>query len=125
MKKFYAFAVAAALLVGAASVFAGGDGCCAAGKMKSSAKAGACADLYGKLNLTDEQKAKVTALKDECMKATSTSERRGIMEQGLAKILTPDQFAQWKTACDTGMKSGACPAMKSSGCPFMKNSQKS
>ena len=120
MKKFCAFAVAAALLVGAASVYAGG-GCCAAGK----AKGAACSDMFSKLKLTDEQKAKVTALKDECLKATSTSERREMMTQGMQSILTPDQFAQWKSACDAGMKSGACPAMKSSGCPFAKSGQKS
>ncbi len=121
MKKFCAFAVAAALLVGAASVFADGSGCCAAGK----AKGAACGDMFSKLKLTDEQKAKVTALKDECLKGTSTSERRDMMAKGMQSILTPEQFAQWKSACDAGMKSGACPSMKSSGCPFAKSGQKS
>jgi Spy/CpxP family protein refolding chaperone len=124
MKKFYVLAVAAALLVGAASVYADG-GCCASGKMKSSAKSGACSDAFGKLNLSDEQKAKVTALKDECQKATSTSERREMMTKGMQNILTPEQFAQWKSACDAGMKSGACSTMKSSGCPYSKSADKS
>ena len=124
MKRFCVYAVAAALLVGAASVYAG-DGCCAAGKMKDSAKGAACGDMFSKLKLTDEQKAKVTTLKEQCNRATSTSECRDIMAKGMEQILTPEQFAQWKANCDRAMKSGACSSMKSSGCPFMKSAQKS
>ena len=124
MKRLLGLAVAMAVLIGTASVYADG-GCCAAGKAKMGAKRAACGDMFSKLNLTDVQKAKVAALKDECLKATSTSERHQMMAKGMQDILTPQQFAQWKAMCDTGMKSGACPAMKSSGCPFMKSGQKS
>jgi hypothetical protein len=34
---------------------------------------------------------------------------------GLAKILTPDQLAQWDTQCDKAKESGGCPFMKSMG----------
>ena len=124
MKRLLGLAVAVVVLVGAARVYAG-DGCCAAGKMKDSAKGAACGDMFSKLNLTADQKAKITALKDECLKATSTSERREMMAKGMQGILTPEQFAQWKNACDKGMKSGACSSMKSSECPFMKSAQRS
>ena len=119
MKRLLGLAVAVVILIGAASVYADG-GCCAAGKAKSAA----CGDMFGKLKLTDDQKAKVTALKDECLKATSTSERREMMTKGMQSILAPEQFAQWKSACDKGMKSGGCTSMKSSECPFMKSAQK-
>lgn len=121
MKRFYAFVVVAALMVGAAAVYAG-DGCCAG--MSKSAKGAACSDMLSKLKLTDEQKARVETLKEQCHTATSTSERREMMTKGMESILTPDQFAQWKSACDKAMSSGACPAMKSSECP-MKSGQKS
>jgi Spy/CpxP family protein refolding chaperone len=124
MKRLLGLAAAVAVLIGTASVYADG-GCCAGGKAKMSANGAACSDMYSKLKLTEEQKAKVATLKDDCLKATSTSERHAMMTKGMEKILTPEQFAQWKSTCDEGMKSGACPAMKSSGCPFMKNSGKS
>jgi len=124
MKRLLGLAVAAVVLIGTASVYADG-GCCAAGKAKMGAKGAACCDTFSKLNLNDMQKAKIAALKDECLKATSTSERRSMMAKGMQDILTPEQFAQWKSMCDAGMKSGACPAMKSSGCPFMKSGEKS
>lgn len=111
MKRLLAFAVAAVVAISAASVYAG-DGCCAAGK--TSAKSAACGDMFSKLKLTDEQKAKIATLKEQTTRATSTSEARAMMSKGLEQILTPEQFAQCQSSCNkTTMKSGECPFMKS------------
>lgn len=112
MKRLFAFVVAAALMVGAASVYAGGDGCCMAGKKaKGDAKQG-CSDMFSKLNLTDAQKAKVSALMERCEGAASTAERREMFSKGIQDILTPEQFAQWKADCEKMKASGECPFMK-------------
>ena len=110
MKRLFAFVVAAVVTIGAASVYAG-DGCCAAGK--TSAKSASCGDMFSKLNLTDAQKAKIAALKEQTTRATSTSEARAMMSKGLEQILTPEQWAQCQSNCDKAMKSGECPFMKS------------
>src|SRR5437016_5305078 len=108
MKKLLAFAVVA-IITTSAAVYADGGGC--SGMSKSNVKGGSCCggDMFSKLNLTPEQKAKIQALKQDCLKATSTSECHEIMSGGLEKILTPDQLAQWKAHSDKAMKSGGCP----------------
>ena len=111
MRKFLAFTVAAVISLSAASVFAG-EGCCG-GMSKSSAKGASCGDMFSKLNLTDEQKTKVEALKLECLKATSTSEFQVMFNSGLEKILSPDQLAQWEAHSGKAKASGECPYMKS------------
>ena len=114
MKRFLAFVVAAVVVMSAAAVYAG-EGCCG-GMSKSSAKGGACCgDMFSKLNLTPDQKAKVNTLMADCHKATSTSECRQLMSSGLEKILTPDQLAQWKAMGDKTSKGGGCPFMNSTG----------
>ncbi len=55
-----------------------------------------------KLNLTDEQKAKVEALKAEIMKDMQEK-----CMKGMESILTPEQFAQFKEACEK-----SCPMKK-------------
>lgn len=113
MKKLFAFLVATAVIAGAVSVYAGGA-CCAAkadkAKMSAAGNSDVCGELTAKLNLTDDQKAKLSALKEECKKATSTSECREMMSKGLEKILTPEQLAQHKAECEKMSK--AC-TMKS------------
>ena len=118
MKRLLAFAVAAAVLVGTAAVYAGGSGCCKAGKTSASS-GGSCSEMFSKLNLTDAQKAKVAALKDECKRATSTSEAHATFSAGLEKILTPEQLAQFKAQCD------ASKAKAGGECPYAKSQQKS
>jgi hypothetical protein len=111
MKKFLAFTAAAVVALGAASVFAG-EGCCG-GMSKSSAKGASCGDMFSKLSLTDDQKAKVEVLKQSCVKATSTSEFHAMFNSGLEKILSPDQLAQWDTHSGKALKAGGCPSMNS------------
>ncbi len=106
MKRVLAFAVAVAVLTGAASLYAG-EGCCAAGKAKTEAKAG-CSDIFSKLNLTDEQKAKVAALKKECDESKCTEAARAKFMAGLKEILTPEQLAQCEAQCKKAGVS-ACP----------------
>jgi hypothetical protein len=111
MKKFLAFTVAAVVALGAASVFAG-EGCCG-GMSKSSAKGESCGDMFSKLNLTGDQKAKIDVLKQDCLKATSTSEFHAMFNNGLEKILTTDQLAQWDAHSGKALKAGSCPLMNS------------
>jgi len=118
MKRLLAFAVAVTVLVGAASVFAG-EGCCA-GMSKSSANGSSCCgDMFSKLNLTPDQQARIAALKDSTKRATSTSEARAMFNEGLERILTPEQMTQFKAQCD------AAKAKAGGQCPYMKSQQKS
>ena len=118
MKKLLAFAVAALVGLGAASVFAG-EGCCAGMSKSSTSGASCCSDMFSKLNLTPEQKAKVDALKEQTKRAVSTSEAHAMFNEGLEKILTPEQMAQFKAQCD------AAKAKAGGQCPYMKSQQKS
>jgi len=111
MKKLLAFAVAAVMVVSVAPVYAG-EGCCAG---KSAKGASCCGDMFSKLNLTPDQKARVNSLLVDCHKATSHSEFQAMFGSGLAKILTPDQFAQWKVTCGKASNSSGCPFMNHSG----------
>jgi len=71
------------------------DACCAHGK---TAKKEFCSS-YAKLNLSTEQKSKLTALQDECMKAGCTEESRAKFLKGAKKFLSKDQYAQLKAEC--------------------------
>jgi Spy/CpxP family protein refolding chaperone len=108
MRTAIAVAVAAVVFIGAASVRAGGHGCCMAGKSKTSAGAD-CQDMMSKLNLTAEQKAKVAALKEQTSRAVSTSERMQQFNDGLKQILTAEQLQQWNDICAKAKASGQCP----------------
>ena len=108
MKQLLSFVVAALIGLGAASVYAG-EGCSAAGKAKAEGKGG-CSDVFSKLNLTDEQKTKLAALKKECDGSKCTESARTKFTAGLKEILTPEQLAQCEAECKkAGVKS--CPAM--------------
>jgi Spy/CpxP family protein refolding chaperone len=120
MKRLFALTVATAFILGAASVYADGGGCCA-GMSKSSKMSASCTDTMSKLNLTDAQKVKVEALKEQCNRATSTSERREMMSKGMQSILTPEQFTQWQSGCEKAAKSSS----GAGECPFMKSMKKS
>lgn len=113
MKRLIALTVVAVLAMGAAA-FAG-EGCCAAGKAKTQAKAdgkSGCSDVFSKLNLTDEQKTKVAALKKECDATKCSEASRAKFMAGLKEILTPEQLAQCEAECKkAGISS--CPGKKS------------
>src|SRR5882724_9447799 len=109
MKKVLGIVLAAIVAVGVSAVFAGGDGCCMG---KTPAKVSGECDMFSKLNLTDAQKTKLTTLKDRVSHATSTSEGKEMFEKGLAEILTSEQLAQSKAACEKEKAhSGSCPFM--------------
>jgi Spy/CpxP family protein refolding chaperone len=107
MKKLLGIAVAAAMLAAVASTYAGeAKMSCCAGKHASDA---GCAEMSSKLNLTADQQARITALNGQLSTATSKSERRAMFDQGIQRILTADQYAQWKSSCDKKVRTGACP----------------
>ena len=110
MKKLLAFAMVAVMVVSVAAY--AGEGCCAG---KSAKGAACCGDMFSKLNLTPGQKARVNDLLADCHRATSHSEFHAMFSSGLEKILTPDQFAQWKATCGKASNGGGCPFMKSMG----------
>ena len=119
MKKILGTMLVGMVLLGAVAVFADG-GCCAAG---GSAKVGTnftAKNGVAKLNLTAEQRAKVTDLLAECKTSGCNVTAREKMTAGLKVILTPDQYTQWTAACDQAKaaKGGQCPfASKSKADP--------
>ena len=105
MKKILGLTLVAMIGVGAA--FAG-DGCCMS---KAGVKAGGSCEMTAKLNLTDAQKIKLTALQERCQRAVSTSERRAMFQKGIEEILTPEQLAQCKASGESAKPTGKCPFM--------------
>lgn len=115
MKRILSLLVAGVVLMGGSMAFAGGA-CCAskdgAKDAKTDKSVGCSGETLSKLNLTDEQKKKVEALKAECTKDGGCSEgNHAKFMKGLKEILTADQLAQCKAACEKDGKSG-CPMMK-------------
>ena len=113
MKKLVGIVITVAVLAGVASVYAGEMGCCAGAKKTS---ASCCSATSAKLDLTADQQARIAALKDSCTKATSKSERIAMMSEGMARILTPAQYAQWQARCNTTVKNGQCPLSTAMSC---------
>jgi hypothetical protein len=111
MNKVLGLVLASVVALSVASY--AGSGCCAAGKAKAEAKTSCIAnDTLTKLNLSDDQKSQVANLMESCKKATSKSECRTLMSDGLGKILTASQYAQWKADCDKATGTGECPYTK-------------
>jgi hypothetical protein len=115
MKKLIGLLVAVAVIAGAATLYAqggcsscpssaGGKGCPLAGK----------ADVMAKLNLSDEQKGKIAALREECEKAGRTPEACAKCMKSIESLLAPEQLTVWKAACQKAKQSGGCPV--SAGC---------
>jgi hypothetical protein len=73
--------------------------CCAKG---ASAHKEMCAD-YASLNLSAEQKARLTSLQQKCMKDGCTEESRAKFLKSAKKILSADQYAQLKAECEKNM----------------------
>ena len=109
MKKLVGMIVSAAVLSLIASAGAGEMkmSCC------SGEKAGSCAQMSSKLNLTPDQQTRITLLNARLTTATSRSERKTMFDQGMKQILTADQYTQWKSAADKMAKTGTCPYMES------------
>ena len=103
IKTTFSAIVATAILI-ASPVFAGGKACCA--KNASNQKV-ACAD-FASLNVTADQKSKLTAWQSECMKAGCTKESRAKFLRQAKGILSADQYARLKEQCEkSGKKSEA------------------
>lgn len=88
------FTLIATALLAASPAFAGDMACCASksGKME-------CSQIYAKLNLTPEQKAKLDDFQARCEKDGCTE---GSMEKFFAsakEVLSSEQYAQLKSEC--------------------------
>jgi Spy/CpxP family protein refolding chaperone len=113
MKKLMALTLAGTMLLGGSMVYAGGA-CCPskANKAAKTEKAVNCGDeTFSKLNLSDEQKKKVEALRAECKKDGCTASMHEKFTKSMKEILTADQYTQWESECQKVSK-GSCPMKK-------------
>ncbi|MCX6911225.1 MAG: hypothetical protein NTY01_24725 [Verrucomicrobia bacterium] len=110
MKKVMGLLIAAAVMASIATLYGQGGcpSCPSAAGAKSCPLAGK-ADVLGKLNLGDEQKAKIAALREKCDKAGRTPEACAKCMKGIESLLAPEQLAAWKVACQKAKQSGGCP----------------
>jgi hypothetical protein len=97
MMKLKGLALITVAVFAAASAYAGDKGCCAAhakndGKMCMS-------QTYAKLNLSNDQKAKLDALHAEYDKAGCTKESMDKFLKSAKGILSKEQYATLKTEC--------------------------
>ncbi|MFH0879442.1 MAG: hypothetical protein V2A34_06985 [Lentisphaerota bacterium] len=107
------FAISANALAGA--------GCCSMGmnaatsQEKSSDGIGpsvvSCKAMCEKLNLTEEQKAKVTEITASCPAEGCTPEVMEKCMKALGEVLTPEQMTQFRDECQKSC-AAKCPAMK-------------
>ena len=86
----------AALMLAAASAFAGDHACCAKGA--ANAHSMECINVAS-LNLTPDQKTKIETWQAECMKAGCTKESRQTFLSHAKGILSPQQFVELKAQC--------------------------
>ena len=118
MKQVFGMLVAGVLILDAVANFAGA-GCCASGDAaKPSVNFSANNDCFAKLNLTADQRSKVTDLVAECKTGGCNVAAREKMAAGLKTILTPEQYTQWTAACDQSKagQGGKCPLTSKSKC---------
>lgn len=120
MKKVLGVVLATVVALGINGSFAG-EACCPS---KAKAAASACQDKFGKLNLTDAQKTKLSALDGRVKNATSTSEGKAMYQKGLEEILTADQLAQLKASCEKDAAGCAKEKASAGGCPFSGKAEK-
>src|SRR5438477_3047287 len=95
-------AVVIAGVLAASASFAAGKGCCSKDMQQASNTNASCMNLAS-LNLTKDQNAKLTAWQKECMKNGCTKESRAAFMKKARVILSADQYAQLKSACDRTM----------------------
>jgi hypothetical protein len=98
MTRLVGLTLATAAILAVSPVYAGGGACCTKGASNEGKKE--CSANYAKLNLTPEQKTKLTALQTECNKAGCTEASRAKYLKSARKVLSADQYAQLKTECD-------------------------
>ena len=118
MKRVFGILVASVLVLGAGANFAEA-GCCAGGDdAKPSVNFTANNDCFAKLNLSADQRSKVTDLLAACKSGNCTVTAREKMAAGLKAILTPEQYAQWTAAGDQtkAAQGGKCPLTSKSKC---------
>ena len=111
MKRFMGMLMVSALVLGVAVARASAGCCSGEGAAKTGANFTAKNDCFAKLNLSDDQKSKVTALMADCKAGGCNAAARDKMTAGLKGILTPDQYAQWTAACEQAKTTtgGKCP----------------
>jgi hypothetical protein len=95
-------ALLAAGVLAASSSFADGKACCGAKGTQVSNDTSSCMNLAS-LNLTTDQKSKLVAWQNECMKEGCTKESRAAFMKKAKTILSADQYAQLKSECDKTM----------------------
>lgn len=117
MKRLTALIVAALILtcLSASHAQCGGS-CPLAGAAAKACPSGCdvCTAAMGKLDLTDEQKARVATLKEECAKVGCPLTGRAKFCAGLKEILSPKQFAQMTATCKKA-EAKNCPLTSSGG----------
>lgn len=107
--------VVAAVAIAAATVVQAGGGCCPGKQANTASAVGpaakqGCGAFLAKLNLTEDQQAKVAALKEQCDKGGCTAENHAKFMEELKGILTAEQLAECRAICE---KAQACPVAKS------------
>ena len=101
MIKITGTALVAAALLSAGSAFAADKaGCCTKGA--SNKEKASCAH-FASMNLTADQKSKLDAWQADCMKAGCTTESMAKFMKQAKGILSADQYAKLKAACDKPM----------------------
>lgn len=115
MKKVIGLLIAAAVVASVATLY-GQGGCpsCPASAGSKSCPLMGKTDVLGKLNLSDDQKAKIAALREVCDKAGRTPEACAKCMKSIESLLTPEQLVLWKAACSKAKSGGGCPV--SAGC---------
>jgi hypothetical protein len=109
MSKITGFAVVAAALLVSSAAFAGEktkDHACCAQSVANKEGDKPCADLTS-LNLNADQKSKIEAWQEDCMKDGCTKESRHKFMQQAKGILSAEQFAKLKAECKRNKDKGA------------------
>lgn len=102
MKKLKTLTVVfAAIFATAGAGMAGKTACCSLSEAKGEAKAeGDCGAVMAKMDLTDEQKAELATLKKDCKEGGCSEESRAKFLEGAKGILSEEQLAEVKAACE-------------------------
>jgi len=110
MNKWVLLVVAGSIAL-AGNVWAGGA-CCPASKSDKSAskKYSSCTKALKGIELSDEQKAQISAIEAECEAEGMTAEACAKSMDKIRAVLTDEQKASYDEACgkSTGAKGGGC-----------------